>query len=211
MVSSDNFDNDFIDNKSYIDKASRNNFVRLGALRELRKLPEYLHNGEVVLDVVTGSREGKYGRGVMVATNERLLIIFNGWVFRENSDFSYETISSIEFKVNGLFFGELTVFGKGSHVTYNWVGRKAGREFVKVVRQIVAKSNLNPKASDSLVQSVTNRVAPSPVNLAAGAPVSDYSSRMSALVEARDKGLISFDEFEAKKDYLMREIAGMGN
>lgn len=208
MTDVNNFDDDFIDNKTYIDKASRNNFVRLGALRELRKLPEYLHEGEIVLDVVTGSREGKYGRGVMVATNERLLIIFNGWVFRENHDFSYETISSIEFKVDGLFFGKLTVFGKGSHVTYSWVGRKAGRDFTKVVRQIVAKSNLNTKASDSLVQSVTNRVASAAPT---ATPINDYSSRMSALVEARDKGLISFEEFEVKKNHLMREIAGMDN
>lgn len=198
---------DEIDNKSYIKQSVRNNFVTLGAHRELRLLSDYLHEGEIVLDIVTGSRKNKYGRGLMVATNERLLVLFIGWVFRETHDFSYETVSSIEFKVNGMFFGELTIHGKGSNVTYNWVGRRSGRAFVKVAREIVAKSTMNPRASDNVVRRMTGLEGS-----AAGLGQhqgSDYSSRISALIEARDKGIISFAEFEAKKNHLLREIAGI--
>jgi hypothetical protein len=205
MVNSmqDDFD-DMVDNREHIERSSRNNFVRLGSLRELRKLQEYLHDGEIVLDIVTGARMEKYGRGIMVATNERLIVIFNGWVFRETHDFSYETISSIEFQVDGLFFGKLTVHGKGSSVTYKWVGRNAGRGFTKIVREIVAKSNFNPRAADNIVNKI---VGGSQVQ--ADDRQNDYSSRISALVEARDKGLISFEEFEVKKNHLMNEIAGL--
>lgn len=183
-----------INSNENIYRLADKNFVLLGAKRELRRLPEYLHDGEEVLDIVTGSRIGKRGRGIIVATSERLLIIWDGWVFRENQDFPYETISGIEFKV-GIFFGTLTVYGKGDSTAYNWVGRKSGAEFNKTVRKLVAKSSQNPR-----------------MNVQTGANVNtqgSYSDRVAALVAARDKGLISVEEFEVKKSHLMGEISGM--
>lgn len=179
-----------------VNKLANKNFVLLGSKRELRRLPFYLHDGEQVLDIVTGSRLGKYGRGIIVATSERLMIIWDGWIFRENQDFPYETISGIEFKV-GVFFGTLTVYGKGDSTAYNWVGRKSGAEFNKTVRRLVAKSSRNPNVSENTLKS--SSVQPNNV----------FSDRVSALVSARDQGLISVEEFESKKEHLMREISGM--
>ena len=180
-----------------IKKLADKNFVLLGAKRELRRLPEYLHDGEEVLDIVTGSRVGKRGRGIIVATSERLLIIWDGWVFRENQDFPYETISGIEFKV-GVLFGTLTVYGKGDATAYNWVGRKSGAEFNKTVRRLAAKSSQNPRMGVGDVQTGS-----------AGQNGGSYSDRIAALIAARDQGLITVEEFEVKKTHLMGEISGM--
>lgn len=196
------------------------NFVLLGARREVRRLHLYLHEDEVVLDAVTGSRLGKRGRGLIVATNERVLIIWDGWVFRENQDFPYETIGGVEFKV-GLFFGVLTVYGKGDETSYNWVGRKSGSMFVKTVRQLVAKSSLNPTVGvgrrstpsvnverPAVVRSVASETA-------AGAVGGDgvdmqgdgsLSARIDALIKARNNGLISFEEFEEHKNNILKSL-----
>jgi len=179
--------------RANVKELSRKNFVLLGAKRELRRLFNYLHDGEEVIDIVTGSRLGKYGRGIIVATNERLMIIWDGWILRENQDFPYETISGIEFKV-GLFFGVLTVYGKGDETSYNWVGRKSGSVFVKTVRRLVAKSARNPHVGVS----VSTAVADDDPTL---------SERMEALIVARDSGVISFDEFAARRDALINQIA----
>lgn len=117
--------------------AKKGNAFLFGSNREIRRLAdEYLREDEVVLKIVTGSRLNERGRGIVVATDRRVFFVWDGWVFRENQDFPYETITSIEYRT-GFFFGVLRVHGHGDEVAYNWVGRVAGAKFVKLARSLI--------------------------------------------------------------------------
>lgn len=125
--------------KLQIKKAWKSNMFMFGSNRETRRLPIYLNEGENVLLIATGSRKDERGRGLIVATDRRVLFIWDGWVFRTEQDFPYETISSVEFNTS-IMFGVFTVYGLGDEVSYNWVDRFVGRKMTRLVRQKVAES-----------------------------------------------------------------------
>lgn len=137
---------DELTDKEKIYNAAKGNFILFGSRRELRRLKLYLNKGEEVFQIITGSRAGLRGRGIVVATNERVIFIWDGWVFRETQDFPYETVSSVEFRT-GILFGTFSMYGKGDEVAYNWVGRVSGANFAKTVRELVSKSTNNPPLS----------------------------------------------------------------
>lgn len=188
--------------------AVKGNAFLFGSNRELRRLPEYLHTGENVLSIVTGSRKDMRGRGIIVATNERIIFIWDGWVFRENQDFPYETISSVEFKTS-IFFGNFVMYGKGDETAYNWVGRFAGQRFVKTVRQLTSQASREENAHRSQFASQSLPTF-NPKNTQPGhSPTSQPDSILKQIEELavlRDKGHISVDDFENKKQELLSRL-----
>jgi hypothetical protein len=186
-----------------------------GANREVRRLPEYLNEGEDVFMIVSGSRLGERGRGIIVATSERVIFIWDGWIHRETQDFPYETISSVEFKV-GILFGTFTMFGKGDEVAYNWVGRFRGQEFVKKVRGLIAKSVQNPSFTRTIEGNVIPNapVAPQQPVAAPSVPVTPQEKTHTQLVSEQiqelqrllDEGYITQADFDAKKQELLGRI-----
>jgi hypothetical protein len=128
--------------RKQIIEASKGNAIKFGSNRELRRLVEHLNNDEKVISIATGSRKNKRGRGIIVATNLRLFFLWSGYVFGENNDLPYTSLNSIEFKT-GILFGEVQAFSAGDAVSYNWVGRFAGRKFVRTVRQLSTEVRQN--------------------------------------------------------------------
>jgi hypothetical protein len=84
---------------------------KFGGRRELKKLPEYLHPGEVVQVIA----QGKYrtDAGIVVLTTQRLLFLFQGLTKHVLVDFPLDRISSVSNKP-GLVFGELVVHAAGT-------------------------------------------------------------------------------------------------
>lgn len=186
-----------------ITEAKKGNAILFGSNREIRRLPLYLHEGEVVHRIISGSPGQHKGRGIIVATNERVLFVKDGWVFRTVQDFPYETISSVEFKT-GILFGAFIMYGKGDETAYNWVGRVAGAAFAKEVRKLSSVSNRGNTG-----QTPTNASQPLP---APPAPVYELTPQqkiykeLEGLADLRDKGIINLDEFEIKKQELLSRL-----
>lgn len=199
------------DYSEQIKEAVKGNAFYFGSNRELRRLPEYLHEGEQVVSIITGSRRGLRGRGIVVATNERIIFIWDGWVFRENQDYPYETISSVEFKT-GIFFGTFVMYGKGDETAYNWVGRVAGAKFAKKVRELVAQASRDENAYRAQYAAGTrpSELHPSPVHpQPVGAPTAGPDLVLKQIEELgalRDKGYISLDDYEIKKQELLSRL-----
>jgi hypothetical protein len=203
-----------------IKKAAKANAFNFGSNRELRRLRQHLNNDESVLGIITGSRLNKRGRGIVVATNERLLFIHDGWVFRENQDYPYETISSVEFSTK-IFFGVFTLYGKGDETSYNWVGRSAGAKFTKLVRQLTADAakgrqrqpdgySGRPASQNPLAGSTGPLVAPPlPPVQNMSAPLSGPDlilKQLNELGEMREKGFITPEEYDLKKQELLARL-----
>lgn len=203
-----------------IKKAAKANAFNFGSNRELRRLRQHLNNGESVLGIITGSRLSKRGRGIVVATDERLLFIHDGWVFRENQDYPYETISSVEFSTK-IFFGVFTLYGKGDETSYNWVGRSAGAKFTKLVRQLTAdaakgrqrqpEGYLPTPTDQNPVAANTGplRSLPLPPVHSVSTPLSGPDmvlKQLNELGEMREKGFITPEDYDLKKQELLSRL-----
>lgn len=201
-----------------IKEARKGNGILFASHREMRRLPSYLHEGEQVISLVTGSPKhmigsesgsvaSSKGRGIVVATTERVLFIRDGWVFRNVQDLPYETISSVEF-TTGILFGTLSVFGKGDGVFYNWVGRSAGAKFAKIVRQQVSEQNN--------VSGTTGKKPAVPTGVTAplgggGHPAQDrlkdmVASELRQLKALQEEGLITEEEYQIKRAALISKL-----
>lgn len=200
-----------------IKEAKKGNAILFGSNREIRRLSLYLHEGEEVLSILAGS-PGKYkGRGIVVATDERVMFIKDGWIFRTVQDYPYETISSVEFKT-GILFGTFIMYGKGDETAYNWIGRFAGTDFSKLVRQKSSDAKRGISNSGS-VPAVTGSIEqPKPIQLpqtASGLPLPPkpistpqmgVHDQLVQLKKLYEEGLINIDEFEIKKQEIISRL-----
>jgi hypothetical protein len=193
--------------KEQIKEAKKGNAFLFGSNREIRRLPLYLHENEVVNRIITGSPVGKKGRGIVVSTNERILIIRDGWVFRNTQDFPYETISSIEFNTS-VFFGTFILFGKGDEVAFNWVGRFAGTNFSKLVRQAVADYSRNRQGGGGGLNTSSIPIVTGSASSGRQESSDDAILRqLDELGTLRDRGIINANEFEIKKQVLLNKMS----
>ena len=188
-----------------IKEAKKGNALLLGSNREIRRLPTYLHENEEVYKIITGSPGRNKGRGIIVATNERMLFIKDGWVFRTVQYFPYDTISSVEFKT-GIFFGMFVMYGNGDETAYNWVGRFAGAEFAKLIRKYSSDSNRAARTGSFPVQQSQIPFAqPTPISVPL-TPQQTLMAQLRDLEQLRSEGIINLDEFEIKKQDLLSRM-----
>lgn len=185
-----------------IKEAQKGNAILWGARREIRRLKEHLNTNEIVYKIIVGTPEKGRGRGIVVATNERILFSKDGWIFRDTQDFGYDTFSSVEFKT-GILFGTFVLYGKGDEKRYNYVGRFAGAKFTKLVRQLAADFVRN--AHSNYASQPGGMLAP----IGGNAPMSKEDTiihQLAELGELRDKGILSVNEFEIKKQDLLNRL-----
>lgn len=188
-----NMDN--YDLKTVIKEAAKGNAILFGSNRELRRLPLYLHENEQIHKIVTGSPGKNKGRGIIVATNLRILFLKDGWILRTVQDFPYETMSSVEFQTR-IFFGTLVIYGKGDERSYNWIGRYAGVNFTQIVSKLSSEYKYNPSK-----HAVANEKS-SPTQEPAQAPQTPQGTiveQLRTLEQLKTEGLISLDDYEIKK------------
>lgn len=117
-----------------IKKALRGrSFSFLGAYREIRRLGEYLHEGEEVHDLLACTFGDTKGRALLVVTDERVLAFKDGWIFRNSQGMGYQDIRSLEIRT-GLFWARLQFKGEGMSFTIAKVGRFSAEHAAKIIR-----------------------------------------------------------------------------
>lgn len=182
--------------RQQIKEAKKGNAILFASNREIRRLPLYLSAGEDVISIITGSPIGSPGRGIIVATNYRVLFIKDGWILRTDQDFPYETISSVEMKT-GLFFGTFTLYGKGDETGYSWVGRFKGQKFKKIVQELSMKAKNQPRNHDN--ESPQTGTFPVVPNVPLDPEKQQIINQIRQLEQLKNDHIISNDEFEMKK------------
>lgn len=112
-----------------------------GARRERRKLPNYLHADERVDDLLACSYGDTGGRSLLVATNERVIAVKDGWVFKNSQSIAYKDIRSVEIRT-GLMFAEITFIGEGNVLfEVKKAGRFSADHLVKLIRTRIGSRN----------------------------------------------------------------------
>ena len=181
--------------RAEIKQAIKGNAILFASNRELRRLPLYLLQNEHPINIVSGSPGRGRGRGIIVATNYRVLFIRDGWIFRNDQDYPYETISSVEFK-SGIFFGTLTLFGKGDDTPYIWVGKFKGQKFKKLVQELSMKAKTAHESREYSRPSSANNISSQKTQIL---------NDIRALEQLMKEGIITVEEFEQKKTALLNQ------
>jgi hypothetical protein len=176
---------------------------KVGAKREIRKLIGYLWEGETVRHMVAGTYGG--GTGLLVLTDRRLLFVKDGWVGKTTEDFPLDKISSVQWS-SGMMMGKMTVFASGNKAEIVNVGKQGGKTIADTIRERLASGPAYPpRAPEPLPQPV----APPPPVVQQAPPAAsqdDVFEALEKLGRLRDAGVVTPEEFEAKKKGLLDRI-----
>jgi hypothetical protein len=152
--------------------------IKLGAGRELKKLPDHLFADETV-EVLSSGRYGNK-QGLLALTSHRLIFLVSGLASEQFEDFPVANISSIAFK-GGMVMGSIEVYASGNKAIIENVNKLDAKEIADAVRERI------------------NRPAPATTVQAAPSDA-DELAKFAAL---RDQGVITAEDFEAKKRQLL--------
>lgn len=154
--------------------------------REMKKLPQLLGEGEEVVNLARGEYGGK--EGLIAATDRRIIFVEEGMVRHRLEDFPYNKVSSILTEA-GIRSGKLTIFASGNKAEITDVHPKQ------------RASEIGDYVRGRIGTAFAGQAAPSPPVVAPDGPM----EQLRKLGELRDAGLVTPEEFEAKKaDILAR-------
>ncbi|WP_182346472.1 PH domain-containing protein [Tomitella gaofuii] len=164
--------------------------MKVGSKKELRKLPELLWENEQVVALLAGAY-GK-GQGLLVLTDRRIVFTFEGIVSSSSEDFPFAKTSSVQWN-SGMLLGTITIFASGNKAEFKNVDKQNGRLFVDLARdRISAPSQAAPRAE------------------APGAPATegapDHMAALKQLGELHDAGVLTDEEFAAKKAEILQRL-----
>lgn len=158
----------------------------------LKRAQEHLDPNEQVLAAVDGTYETKrlgndtVRSGVMMATPKRVIFYAKKLGGYDLESFEYSKISSFE-QSKGMMGGKVSFFASGNEVSMKWISDKdAMQSFVAAV-----KENLHGAPSSAASTSSAD---------------SDVMEQIRKLGELHKSGILSDDEFEAKKAELLSRL-----
>lgn len=160
----------------------------------------HLHAGEHVNAAVLGSYEAKVlgadsvRAGVMLATDQRVVFYAKKLGGYDLESFTYGNISSFEQSKTMMGY-QVSFFASGNRVTLKWVvERQAFEKFVEVFKSRIGQPAPAPVAVSALASSLV-------------ATVSDaVFDQLRQLGQLRDAGIVTTEEFEAKKGELLARL-----
>jgi hypothetical protein len=163
--------------------------MTIGSKREMKRLPEHLWEGETVAQMTGGSYGN--GTGLIVLTDRRLFFFQDGVMSKKSEDFPFTKISSVQWS-SGLMFGSIVIFASGNKAEISNVDKKDGKAMVDTVRGML---------------SAVEQSAPTPATASpASAPAVSLIDQIRQLGELWDAGIVTPEEFEAKKAELLSRI-----
>lgn len=153
--------------------------------REVKKLPGLLHDGETVLNMAQGKYDDR--QGLVAVTDRRIVFLEEGMTRSRVEDFTYEKISSVQ-TGKSMMYGTLTIYASGNTAE---------------VKDVMPKER-----AAEIGDYVRTRLSASPAP-AVAAPPTDADTPMSQIAklgELRDAGVLTDDEFNAKKAELLARL-----
>lgn len=162
---------------------------QLGGKREIKKLHEHVHPGEAVEYIAQGTYAGN--QGIVVLTSTRMLFLFHGIMSQTLEDFPYRSLSSVQSNA-GLVTGDLTVHASGNRAVISQIVKQDLKHLADALRERIATGR-QPFAPPS--------PSPSP---AASQP--DVMDQLRKLGDLRNAGILTQEEFDAKKADLLTRL-----
>lgn len=153
---------------------------------------EHLMPGETVRDWVKARRDGDAIEGVLIATTARLVYYRSGFLSEKIEAWTIERISSVECKVK-LVFTDLVVYTSGDRIKVEiWSEKSLARAFVSLLQLAINQPAGAPPQS--------------PTPSASAPPSDDPMAMLTKLGALRDAGVLTEEEFIAKKTEILARI-----
>ncbi|GIG64380.1 PH domain-containing protein [Phytomonospora endophytica] len=172
--------------------------VTLGAKREIRELPGYLHVGEVVTHLAVGEFARK--AGLLVLTGQRLLFVVHG-VSRKAADaFPLAHVVTLEWKAR-MLTGEVIIGVGNVRAVVKGVNQADGKRLVDAARAAVQATRPPGTPPGMVVVPPPAYTPPRPP------PVADEPREtLRRLREWHAEGLITAEEYAAKRAEVLGRI-----
>ncbi len=152
---------------------------RFGTRGEVNALPEILRENECLKAIVTGSYDGKMW--LVVCTNHRVIFLDKGIIYGlKQVDFPLDKINSIQCET-GLIFADIVIWDGVSKAIVKNIVKKEGKSF-------------SDKVNEALVEHKTQGRPAIVVQ-----PHVDVATQLTKLVELKDKGILTEQEFQDQK------------
>ena len=174
----------------------------MASIRKLTDLAgKHLEPGETILSVVKGTydaamfgkRRNTYGDGILMATDEKVVLYGKKWTGYELKIVPYASISSVEMD-KGLSGYRVTVVNFGNEpLTMKWINSDNlwgidygdANQFVEDVKAKIMEHSQQNTQSESGV---------------------DVADQIRKFAELKSEGIITDEEFESKKQALLAKL-----
>ncbi|MCH1867470.1 PH domain-containing protein [Nocardioides sp. CFH 31398] len=191
--------------------------TKIGAKREIKRLPEHLWHGESVFALASGTYGP--GMGILVMTDRRLLFLKDGFTAKLSEDFPFDKISSIQWQT-GMLMGTVTVFVSGNKSEIKNVSKSDGKNIVDAVRARISAGSLHqapPMTGPMPPQAFAARDVPSnnpsiqpgakaPTPAVPGDDAARVFDQIRTLGELHQAGILTEQEFTEKKTELLGRL-----
>lgn len=164
--------------------------------KRLGKAEQVLLEGEEILDGATGViRVQRMGQttarnGVVIATDRRVILFTSKMGGYDVQDFAYGLLTSVDHK-KGMAFGDLHLNAAGDHAHVKQIPKADIERLAQSIRDRMAMTH-RPDAQ----QTAAVPAQPTPAQ-------SDPHEELRKLAALRDEGIITGEDFEAKKRQLL--------
>lgn len=180
------------DPQTRIDELAESLPMKLGVRKELKTLPSYLNEGEDLAHLTSGSYNGK--AGLIVATDRRVLFLSAGLMGSQFEDIPLSKITSVQ-QSSAVLSASLVVHASGTKVEItNVIPKEAAKTLAEYVR---ARTSDRPQATSPTA------AAPAGAEARTTSSEPDVTDQIRKLAELRDEGLLTDEEFDAKKKDLL--------
>ncbi|OUM84664.1 MAG: hypothetical protein BAA01_05870 [Bacillus thermozeamaize] len=158
----------------------------------LEEAKKHLEPGEQVLEAVLGAYETKLmGKdtvmnGVLIATDRRLVFYGKKLMGYNLEVFPYENISSFEMG-KGILGYSLNFYASNNKVSVKWINQGDVKKLTEIVKEKIRKKKY--EQGQGKVQANTS--------------TDDVVEQLKKLSELKDPGIITEEEFTAKKKQLL--------
>jgi hypothetical protein len=159
--------------------------MKMGVKRELKGLTELLSENEEVLNLARGAYDGR--QGLVVLTNRRVLFTERGMTRSRLEDFPYDRITSVQTSTS-MMSGKVKIFVSGNSAE---------------IDNVLPKQRA-PEIGDYIRSRIHQEPEPAPP--ASSSAPSDPLAQLKQLGELRDAGIVTPEEFEAKKAELLSRM-----
>ncbi|TNE29207.1 MAG: hypothetical protein EP346_06840 [Bacteroidetes bacterium] len=152
--------------------------------KEIKELPNVLHDQEQILHMIQGIYSG--GIGILVLTNKRMIFVDKGMMYGlKVEEFPLANINSVTFE-SGLLMGKVKIHSSGNGAEISNVDKDAARHFADYYSRM--------KHSESTASSSDSN------------PTVDVIGQIERLAELRDKGIITPEDFESQKQKMLEKL-----
>jgi Bacterial PH domain/Short C-terminal domain len=182
-----------------IDAARKQMRATVGSGKEVKLLASHLWEGERVEKMAQAQPKGEAQAGLLVLTDRRLLFVKEGMFGRgKTEDFTFDRITSVEFS-KGMATADLKVMAMGNESKFN-VNKDDGKEMTDLIR------NRTSGAQRVAPGAAAQPVPPAAGSVQGGEPAPDIPEQIRKLAELRDEGMLTEEQFEAKKAELLSRM-----